>query len=485
MGQTLNGIVNDMNSKKNSSGLERPPHHIDFACTELLGSRVTQEDYSRFSVLNAGTELLAVLADGMGGHTGGEIASKKAVDTFETTFINSNSVSVPVKLGAALQQANNDLAVAIKNSPALDGMGCTLVAMHIGAEGLHWISVGDSPLFLYRSNQLSRLNADHSMAPVIKESLRTGRITKEEAASHPHLHALRSSVMGMDIDLIDTPPKPISLQSGDILVLASDGLLTLVEKEIAQILRGAYGANAENLSKALVTAVEKKKKPRQDKTTIQVVIVPSSLGSSSAIQQTLWLILAILAVGLIAAFAFHLWTFEETNQPSQPEPSIVVKEPKPIPIPEIQPVPLPPTSDQPVQPAAPINTLPQDDKKGNPPNAAPQAPKSVDKGKDDGTGKKLEKPEKKPEKPIPPEDNSPSKAPEAVEKGVDVGPGKKLEKIEKPILPADPSAQESDISNKNPSSSQSNKTVTPDGPITYLMRGEIWNALQTIFVFSK
>jgi hypothetical protein len=134
-----------------------------------------------------------------------------------------------------------------------------------------------------------------------------------------------------------------------------------------------------------------------------------------------------------------------------------------------------------VQPAASINTLPQDDKKGNPPNAAPQAPKSVDKGKDDGTGKKLEKTEK----PILPEDNSPSKAPEAVEKGADVGPGKKLEKIEKPILPADPPAQESDISNKNPSSSQSKKTATPDGPITYLMRGEIWNALHTIFVFSK
>jgi serine/threonine protein phosphatase PrpC len=482
VGQTLNGIVHDMSSNKNnSSSLERSPHHIDFACAELLGSRETQEDYSRFRILNAGTELLAVLADGMGGHTGGEIASKMAVDSFETTFINSNSVSVPVKLGAALQQANNNLAVAIKNSPALDGMGCTLVAMHLGNQGLHWISVGDSPLFLYRNNQLSRLNADHSMAPVIKVSLRTGKITKEEAASHPHLHALRSSVMGMDIDLIDTPPEPISLQSGDILVLASDGLLTLAEKEIVQTLRGAYGANAENLSKALVTAVEKKKKPRQDNTTIQVVIVPSSLGSSSATQQTLWLMFAILAVGLVFAYIFHSWTSEETNQPNQSEPSLAVSEPKPIPTPEIKPVPLPPSSDQPEQPAASINTLPQDDKKGKPPNAAPQAPKSIDRGKDDGTGKQLEKPEK----PILPVDTPPSKAPEAVEKGAGVGPGKKLEKIEKPTLPADPTAQESDISNKNSNFNQSNKTATPDGPITYLMRGEIWNALQTIFGFSK
>ncbi len=449
MVQILSGIPNDMNPKKNTIYPDRLTQHIDFASAELLGSRETQEDYSRLRIFNSGRELLAVLADGMGGHTGGEIASKKAVDSFDATFNTSNSVSVPVKLGAALQQANNDLAVAIQSSPALAGMGCTLVGMHIGTQGLQWISVGDSPLFLFRKKQLSRLNADHSMAPLIKESLLAGRITKEEADIHPNLHALRSSVMGSEIDLIDTPLKPVSLQKGDILILASDGLLTLTEKEIVLILKGASGANAENLAKALISAVDKKKKPRQDNTNLQVVIVPSFLGTSSAIQQYFWWSLALLGIALSVAFAFNWLRIVDTIQPSQQESSKAHLEPKPIPIKEEQTAPSPPTDKQPLQPNQVVNTLPQEGKQDSSLKAAPRAPESF-------------------------------------EKAADISPDSKVEHFEKSNLPADNSSKPGgDNSNKNPIDDHSNKKRSPDGAISYLLRGEIWNALATLFVSSK
>ena len=71
-----------------------------------------------------------MLADGMGGHTGGEVASKMAVDAFVATFNAYPAGSVPAKLGAALNGANNHLASGIKNAPALEGMGCTLVGIY-------------------------------------------------------------------------------------------------------------------------------------------------------------------------------------------------------------------------------------------------------------------------------------------------------------------------------------------------------------------
>ena len=444
-----------MDTNKNTSSSERLQKNIDYAGLELLGSRETQEDYSSFRSLNTGTELLAVLADGMGGHTGGEIASKKAVDSFDATFNGSTSVSVPVRLGAALQQANNDLAVAIQNSPALEGMGCTLVGMHIGAQGLHWISVGDSPLFLYRGSRVSRLNADHSMTPVIAESLRMGRITKEEAARHPHLHALRSSVTGGGMELIDTPVQPVALQEGDVLILASDGLLTLSKNEIALVLKDVSDVTAENLAKALITAVEKKKKPRQDNTTVQVVIVPSSLDRSYVKPLTLWIIFAMFGISFAAFFVPHWWTIEEPNLPPKPEPSTVVTEPRPTPVPAPVPVPVPvpvpppPTSKQPVQPAVPANDLPQADKKKNSPKAPPKASQPVDKAGEDGPSK-----------------------------------GQGL--VEKPALPADEtSSQGGGHSNKSSTPNQSTSAAPPEGAIAAFKRGEIWTALLTLFGLSR
>ena len=296
-----------MNSASRTEGALGLRKSIDFAGRESLGARETQEDYSLFLEGPSGAQLLAVLADGMGGHTGGEVASKLAVDAFVATFHAYPSVSVPVKLGAALQEANNKLASRIKNAPALADMGCTIVGLFIDAAGLQWISVGDSPLFLYRNKRVTRLNADHSMAPVIEESRRKGRITNEEAISHPNRNVLRSALMGESLAMIDTSNVPTPLCKGDIVILASDGLLSLSESEIAAVVIKHPEATAENLAQTLIAAVQSKKKPRQDNATVQVVIVPNFLGVPGASKRRLRWFLGVLVAVVIVAICSLAW----------------------------------------------------------------------------------------------------------------------------------------------------------------------------------
>ena len=326
---------------------------VDFASKDYLGARSTQEDYALFSTNGSGSELLAVLADGMGGHSGGEIASKKAVDAFHATFNAYPSGPAPVKLGASLNQANTDLAISIENSPALNGMGCTLIGAHIGSQGLQWISVGDSLLLLYRKGKLSRLNADHSMNPLIEESMRLGKLTKEEALRHPDRHALRSAVTGEELAMIDTSVAPIGLHKGDVVIVASDGLLTLSYAEIGQVIRGCSKANAQVLATTLVEAVIAKQKSRQDNTTIQIFIAPVTLGASSAPSVTLWALMGCLVVALAIAFTMP-WTegvfkwaaitdlFEKREVSPTP--------PKPMPTPVV--------TDTPPQPSLPTAVAP-------------------------------------------------------------------------------------------------------------------------------
>lgn len=308
--------------------------NVNFSAKEIVGQRANQEDYSLFRLLNGSTALLAVLSDGMGGHSSGEVASRTAVDSFDRTFNEYPSDSTPVKLGAALQQANSELAKAIRLKNDLDGMGCTLVGAYIDKNGLQWISVGDSPLFLFRGGKLSRLNADHSMAPLISESLSQGKITKDEAQNHPNRHALRSAVMGGELPLIDAPISPIALFKGDVVILASDGLLTLSMKEIEQIISRNLGGGAETVAQRLLSAVEAKNHPRQDNTSVQVIAMPSSMIQSRFGFRKAILYLTSLVLFAFSGFATYYWIANDEGAINRLFSSSDMNAPKPIKLPE-------------------------------------------------------------------------------------------------------------------------------------------------------
>jgi len=215
------------------------------------GARPYQEDSWAVKQLADGS-LLAVLADGMGGHAGGEIASKVAVDSAVV------SVGRGARLGAALQAANRAVGEKAASDQNLTNMGATFVAVTVAGDEMRWVSVGDSPLYLVADGRIERVNADHSMAPQIDAMVARGLLTPRQAANHPGRHTLREAVMGNPLTLIDEGTR--QLRPGARVLLCSDGVQSLDEAGIA--------AGAGGPVDALIAAVLAVGEPHQDNVTV-------------------------------------------------------------------------------------------------------------------------------------------------------------------------------------------------------------------------
>jgi serine/threonine protein phosphatase PrpC len=215
------------------------------------GARPYQEDSWALVTLADGS-LLAIVADGMGGHAGGAVASKLAVNAFV------HAVEQGGGLADGLQDANEAVRVGAEGKPNLAGMGATVVAAQVRGDEVRWISVGDSPFYLVSAGKLQQLNADHSMAPQIDALVARGMLTAEEAEHHPGRHTLREAVMGEPLTLIDKGSR--KLGPGDRLLLCSDGVQSLTAEQIAT----ASSRPASGLVEAVLAAA----KDHQDNITV-------------------------------------------------------------------------------------------------------------------------------------------------------------------------------------------------------------------------
>jgi protein phosphatase len=204
-----------------------------------------------------------VLADGMGGHARGDIAADLATKAFLAS-IETN----PSALDKALSAANASIRAAIASNDALNGMGSTIVGVVVAGAGLRWISVGDSPLMLLRGGRNYRLNADHSMREILAGMVAAGRLSAEDAARDPKRGALRSTVSGDEIELIDAPDDAVPLEGGDVVLLASDGIETLAPEEIARVTQAARAGGARGIVDSLLAAVDSRHSKYQDNTSI-------------------------------------------------------------------------------------------------------------------------------------------------------------------------------------------------------------------------
>jgi protein phosphatase len=249
------------------------------AARATVGARSGQEDSFRVwpaegvvpsDAENAG--LLAVLADGMGGHTGGAIAGETACAAFADAFLAS-ATPYAERLNTALHASNEALARGVERNAALRGMGCTLLAAWFDASGMRWTSVGDSLLLLYRFPEVIRLNADHSLGSLLDEQARQNIITASEAKSHLNRNALRSALTGSRIELIDMHGEPLAIRGGDWIVLASDGICSLAGDEIADVIGRHRNEAPEAMADGLIEAVLAKGVAGQDNTTVVVVRV--------------------------------------------------------------------------------------------------------------------------------------------------------------------------------------------------------------------
>ena len=212
---------------------------FEYASRASQGARSYQEDAAIVRAGGAGQgphpqALTAVLADGMGGHAGGALASSTACKVFLDAYLASAG-DVSARLDDALKRANAAIGECVEENPALDGMGCTLIGTVFGPAGVEWVSVGDSPLFLLRHGEIVLLNEDHSLAPEIDKLAAAGRMTWEDAKADPRRHFLRSALTGADMDLIDRSHRPLALEPGDVVILSSDGIHTLSEPDILRV----------------------------------------------------------------------------------------------------------------------------------------------------------------------------------------------------------------------------------------------------------
>lgn len=247
---------------------------IEYSARQMQGARDYQQDsYSVRAWDLEGTDaaqatLLLVLCDGMAGHPQGELASRLASQAW-MHFMAHQPRSAD--LADALAAANRRLADHIADEPGSKGMGTTLLAVRISGDRLHWVSVGDTALLLLRDGHIKRLNADHSMKPVLAKMVEAKQMTAEDAAHDPKRHMLRAAVSGGDIRLTDLGTLDSALQAGDQILLCSDGMETLSINQIRQHLMAGTEQDADTSLNNLLQTIKDAAVPGQDNTTALLV----------------------------------------------------------------------------------------------------------------------------------------------------------------------------------------------------------------------
>ena len=201
-----------------------------FAGTDVGRTRSGNED-SYF----CGRTVFAV-ADGLGGHQGGEVASAAAVEPLAA--LDGREFATPAEaaeaLAGAITEANTAILTQAAGNPSLWGMGTTVTAAAVaGEDHLQLAHVGDSRAYLLRDGSFDQLTTDHT---VVGELVRRGRLTPAQAAIHPERSILTRAV-GLEPRIPVDTPDPVDLRPGDQLLLCSDGLTEAVpDPDIAEIL---------------------------------------------------------------------------------------------------------------------------------------------------------------------------------------------------------------------------------------------------------
>ena len=167
---------------------------------------------------------LLIVADGMGGYTGGEYASTMVVDTIAEVVNEATEMSADV-LQNAILQANRMVYEKSQSYKELEGMGTTAVVAYVQEDTLYWAHVGDSRLYIYGSEGLRRVTKDHSM---VQQLVEAGTINEEEVINHPKRNMLTRAIGVYETVEVDTGV--VEVHQNDRILLCSDGLSGYIEE---------------------------------------------------------------------------------------------------------------------------------------------------------------------------------------------------------------------------------------------------------------
>lgn len=225
-----------------------------FAGTDVGKAREMNQDYyyvsSRFDEMK-----MCILADGMGGYAGGEIASNMAVASAKS-YINSNYSKIKLEtneiinlLKDATQYANMVVYEQTKKTEELEEMGTTLEIALIVDEKIYISHIGDSRIYKIRNNKMKQITRDHSY---VEKLINDGTITKEEAQMHPQKHMLTKALgctAFVEPDLLVE-----KIKENDIILICSDGLTNMLSEE--EIIK-TINENPEEPNKQLIAEANK------------------------------------------------------------------------------------------------------------------------------------------------------------------------------------------------------------------------------------
>jgi PPM family protein phosphatase len=221
---------------------------------------------------------LYVVADGMGGHAAGEVASRVAVESInEFVCLTSGDEDITWPFGldqsisfdgnrlkSAIQYANRKVLEATRERKEYTGMATTVVAVLVDGEHANLAHVGDSRVYLLRNGEIRQLTNDHSW---VNEQIESGAISADQARSHPLRNVVTRALGGKPELAVDLQVH--KAESQDVLLLCSDGLTTMLpDAEIARVLREC-GADIDRAARTLVE--EANQKGGEDNITVLLV----------------------------------------------------------------------------------------------------------------------------------------------------------------------------------------------------------------------
>jgi PPM family protein phosphatase len=208
---------------------------IDIAlATDPGRHRAENQDYADYQTIKqpapAAPETLMVVADGMGGHAGGAVAAKMAVEVMMATYAQSGTKAEAItgRLRQAFVKANAVLMRRSDRDPDLKGMGTTLTAAVIRATKVCFAHVGDSRGYIFTKGRLTQFTTDHSL---VADLVDKGIIQAEDAEHHPQANVITRAIGFKTGLIVDTNELPIAPEASFHLILCSDGLYKEVDDD--------------------------------------------------------------------------------------------------------------------------------------------------------------------------------------------------------------------------------------------------------------
>jgi protein phosphatase len=258
---------------------------VAHATHEGLSGKHNEDSFGLFAWQVAAGRLLSlgVVADGVGGQTAGEIASRVAVDEIKAYFDRQSQIGdVSLHLAEAVQAANAAVYQAGRDNPEYEGMSTTVAIAAVLDGRLYTAHVGDSRIYLWRAGRLAQLTTDHTWA---QEAIEAGLLTRDQAKTHPNRNVIRRHLgvpISVEVDQRIAEGAPgEALRPGDTLLICSDGLTDMVGDEV---IGEALDATSDDLAAASRLLVDKANQAGgRDNITVVLMQVPGTPVATEAL----------------------------------------------------------------------------------------------------------------------------------------------------------------------------------------------------------